>query len=469
MSSNKKIFFKKISYLTASQILSLLVSASLVIILPKFISIADYGYWQLFILYSGYVGLFHFGYSDGLYIKLGGNEIKKLDNKSLSEQFTLFVFIQFIFSVIILFFAINYSGIVFKKYVYIASAIYLFIENTYKLLSFLLLTTDNTIIYSKSVFIDKATILLFLSLLFLKIDSFVYIVIVYIFARFVALAYLSFELRYFLKFRINKENIKKQFNGILENCKLGIILTFSNILSTLIIASGRLFVEHFWGINYFAKISLAVSLSFFVVAFISQISLVLFPLLCNMDNDKKKIILHDGNIILGFFIMTAFGLYFVLYLFIKYWLTNYTESLTYLIYLFPMVLFESKVQILYITYCKSLNKLKELLLINLLIFLLSIILYYLSAKTQIIDYILITMFISLMLRSCILELLLFKHFQIKISNYLFIELIYSFLFIAAFKFFSINVFILYYLISCCILYFVYRKDIVRIHNYMKSI
>ncbi len=468
MSSPKKIFLKKISYLSVSQILSLLVSVSLVIILPKFISVEDYGYWQLFILYSGYVGLFHFGYSDGLYIKLGGNEIKKLDNKSVSEQFTLFVFIQFIFSVTILFFAINYSGTVFKKYVYIAIAVYLLIENTYKLLSFLLLTTDNAIIYSKSVFIDKATVLLFLSLLFLKINSFIYIVIVYIFARFIALGYLSFELRHFFIFGINKINIKKQFKNILENCKLGIILTFSNILSTLIIASGRLFVEHFWGINYFAKISLAVSLSFFVIAFISQISLVLFPMLCNMDNDKKKVVLHDGNIILGFFIMIAFGLYFILYLFIKYWLTNYTESLLYLIYLFPIVLFESKVQILYTTYCKSLNKLKDLLSINLFIFLLSIILYFFSAKEQVIDYILITMFISLMIRSIILELLLFKHFQIKIDNYLFIELIYSILFIATFKLSNIDVLLLYYLLSNCIIYLFYRKDIKRIYNYMKA-
>ena len=457
MSSPKKIFLKKISYLSVSQILSLLVSVSLVIILPKFISVEDYGYWQLFILYSGYVGLFHFGYSDGLYIKLGGNEIKKLDNKSVSEQFTLFVFIQFIFSVTILFFAINYSGTVFKKYVYIAIAVYLLIENTYKLLSFLLLTTDNAIIYSKSVFIDKATVLLFLSLLFLKINSFIYIVIVYIFARFIALGYLSFELRHFFIFGINKINIKKQFKNILENCKLGIILTFSNILSTLIIASGRLFVEHFWGINYFAKISLAVSLSFFVIAFISQISLVLFPMLCNMDNDKKKVVLHDGNIILGFFIMIAFGLYFILYLFIKYWLTNYTESLLYLIYLFPIVLFESKVQILYTTYCKSLNKLKDLLSINLFIFLLSIILYFFSAKEQVIDYILITMFISLMIRSIILELLLFKHFQIKIDNYLFIELIYSILFIATFKLSNIDVLLLYYLLSNCIIYLFIEK------------
>lgn len=468
MSSPKKIFLKKISYLSVSQILSLLVSVSLVIILPKFISVEDYGYWQLFILYSGYVGLFHFGYSDGLYIKLGGNEIKKLDNKSVSEQFTLFVFIQFIFSVTILFFAINYSGTVFKKYVYIAIAVYLLIENTYKLLSFLLLTTDNAIIYSKSVFIDKATVFLFLSLLFLKINSFIYIVIVYIFARFIALGYLSFELRHFFIFGINKINIKKQFKNILENCKLGIILTFSNILSTLIIASGRLFVEHFWGINYFAKISLAVSLSFFVIAFISQISLVLFPMLCNMDNDKKKVVLHDGNIILGFFIMIAFGLYFILYLFIKYWLTNYTESLLYLIYLFPIVLFESKVQILYTTYCKSLNKLKDLLSINLFIFLLSIILYFFSAKEQVIDYILITMFISLMIRSIILELLLFKHFQIKIDNYLFIELIYSILFIATFKLSNIDVLLLYYLLSNCIIYLFYRKDIKRIYNYMKA-
>lgn len=464
-------FIKNTSYLTISQFLSLSVSALLILLLPKFMSVSNYGYWQLFILYSGYVGLFHFGYSDGLYIKLGGKNLQNIDNRSLSSQFILFFFIQVFFSILVLFFALNYSGDLYKQYVFVVISIYMLIENTYKLLSFLLLSTDNSIIYSKSVFGDKIIIIGFLIVtIFVKGTTFNSVVTVYIFARSVALFYLIWKLRSFFNFEKLSKSIKDDFYNIGDMCKLGIVLTISNILSTLILATGRLFVEHFWGIDYFAKISLAISLSMFVLAFISQISLVLYPVLCNMETERQKKTLHLGSILLGFITMLSFVLYFFLNFFIRFWLKNYMDSLVYLVYLFPIILFEVKTQVLYITYCKSLKKIKTLFIVNGITLVIAIIIYYIASSVFYnIEIILLGMLFSLMFRSILLNIYLYSTFKIRIDVYLIIEILFSVSFIIINKFYGLSGLLLYYILGIIFLFFVYKNKLSEINVFFRNI
>ena len=460
MSIFKSHLFKSASLLTLSQIFALLVSAVLILILPKFISVDDYGYWQLFILYSGYVGLFHFGYSDGLYITLGGKKLAEVDHTDLKKQFTVFIFFQFVFSVFILLFSFSYFHEVNKFYVFFAVGIFLIIENCHKLLSFMLLATANSNSYAKSVIIDKVlTVILLVLLIAFHELSFQTILLIYIFCRFVSLIYLLLLYREFMPVFININEFKSALKNVFSNCKLGIVLTISNVLGTLIIASGRLVVEYSWSIASFAQISLAVSLSFFIMSFISQISLILFPILCNAENSVQKKILKDGSVIVGYITMWGFGFYFLTYLFIKFWLTDYQESLSYLIYLFPIVLFEIKTQILYTTYCKSINKLRLLFNVNLLVIAAALILYFIASNLHSIELVLITMLFALMLRSILLNLFLYQYYELKLSRYFYIEIIFSVIFILINKFFNIQNFFFFFVLSMICITLLYYKDL----------
>lgn len=49
-------------------------NAGLVFLIPKLVSVEDYGYWKLFTLYAGYVGFLHFGYADGALVRWAGRE-----------------------------------------------------------------------------------------------------------------------------------------------------------------------------------------------------------------------------------------------------------------------------------------------------------------------------------------------------------------------------------------------------------
>ena len=46
------------------------------LIIPKYLSKIDYGYWQLFLLCTGYVGILHFGFLSGLLIRWAGKDLK---------------------------------------------------------------------------------------------------------------------------------------------------------------------------------------------------------------------------------------------------------------------------------------------------------------------------------------------------------------------------------------------------------
>ncbi|WP_249630235.1 hypothetical protein [Streptococcus uberis] len=69
-----KSFKKNLLAAFSAQGVSLLISILMSLFVPKILGITEFSYWQLFIFYIGYAGFFHFGYNDGLYLKLGGKD-----------------------------------------------------------------------------------------------------------------------------------------------------------------------------------------------------------------------------------------------------------------------------------------------------------------------------------------------------------------------------------------------------------
>ena len=47
-------------------------------LLPKFLDIESYAYIKTFTLYIAYSGMFHLGFSDGVYILLGGKKLSEV-------------------------------------------------------------------------------------------------------------------------------------------------------------------------------------------------------------------------------------------------------------------------------------------------------------------------------------------------------------------------------------------------------
>ena len=70
---------RNFSYTIIANLVALFISMLVTFIVPKAISVEDYGFFQLYLFYASYVGFFHFGWMDGLFLRYGGVYYEDLD------------------------------------------------------------------------------------------------------------------------------------------------------------------------------------------------------------------------------------------------------------------------------------------------------------------------------------------------------------------------------------------------------
>ena len=79
--SLKKTAIRNIIYSFSAQTVSIILSVLMSLLVPKMLGVEDFSYWQLFLFYLSYVGFFHFGITDGVYLKNGGISYENLNKK----------------------------------------------------------------------------------------------------------------------------------------------------------------------------------------------------------------------------------------------------------------------------------------------------------------------------------------------------------------------------------------------------
>ncbi len=70
-----------IATLGVGTVLGGLFNVALVFLIPKLISVEDYGYWRLFGLYGAYAGFFHLGLADGALLRWAGHSIEEFHDE----------------------------------------------------------------------------------------------------------------------------------------------------------------------------------------------------------------------------------------------------------------------------------------------------------------------------------------------------------------------------------------------------
>lgn len=367
---NKLIY--NIIYAFFAQGVSLVLSVVMSLVVPKVLGVEQFGYWQLFIFYAGYVGFFHFGLNDGIYLKLGGRDYNDLDYSLLGSQFRMSVILETLFSFVFIL-LITYSITdINRSIVFVFTGIYLVISNAALFLGYIFQATNQTKLFSISVVIDRFLVLVFvIVLMLLDIRRFEIFVIFYIISKCISFIYCIKKAKkiVFSKHCPIADVVKEMWGNIV----VGINLTFANIASMLILGSGRMVIDKIWGIETFGKLSLSISIANFFLVFISQVSMVLFPFLRQVSNTKLSQLYIDVNGILDVFMPVIFLLYFPMKVLLAMWLSQYSESIQYLGLLLPICIFDGKMQLLCNTYFKVLRKEKKILQYNVIAFLFSFI------------------------------------------------------------------------------------------------
>lgn len=459
-------FLKDSFWTIGAQGVSLLTSIIVSFVLPKFISIEEFGYWQYFLLWASYVGVMHFGYGDGIYLKLGGQYWKSVEKGQLSQQIQV-VFICQIFIAV----AIGLFSYIFcnqEKYllIFLWTAIYLVIENTYKIISMAMMATDQIPFISKTVIIDKLLMSMMVVLLIIcRSKDACNIMFAYTIAHLVACIMIVHKSKLFSKIRVFK---KKCLLDVYDICKVGVILMLANFVSILIMGVCRIAVEHYWNIETFSKLSFSITIASFLLVFISQIGYVLFPVLKRLTTKTQSILFEKVDFVMTLVPIAFYALFFAMYFFIKAWLPKYDDSLRFLAFTAPCICYETRVVLLYNTYFKNLGRIKQLLYINIISVIFAIIFYAISIVIYNIDLMALSILLAEMVKVFIMQKYLYNTYSLGIKPITTVELINNLGFVVSFYFWGINIAIIWYIIMMCITTISFRTETINIIKTIKQ-
>lgn len=419
--------FKNISYSFTANITSMLISVLMIIFMPKFLEVQDYSIWQLYIFYSSYLGFFHFGWLDGIYLRYGGYEFEQLDKLKFSNQlYSLFLF-EVIITVILLSYIYFELADLLQKEILIFVSLLLLPVILYTFSSFILQITNRIKEYAKLILFERLTFVFFVALyLVCGFRSYIGLFYIDLFGKILAMLFGIYLIKGILVFNFTKFTVI--IAEICENVNVGSKLLFANIASMLILGIIRFGISQYWNVVTFGKISLALSIANFLMVFINAVSVVLFPALKRVADNELKIVYQKIDIVLTVILLGALALYYPLKYILNWWLPQYADSLMYVSILVPICFFESKVVLLINTYLKALRQEALLLKVNFVTVALSALLtYFCVVYLHNLQFTVFSILVLFLFKYSISKYFLMKKLQISDS---FSELVLIFAFVA---------------------------------------
>lgn len=460
MKSKLRSILQKAGYAVTSNLLSLLVSTLVVLVLPKFIGVASYGYWQLYLFYVSYVGFFHFGWIDGIYLKYGGAHFDDLDESRFFSQFVTYGLFQALIAIVIFIVGNLISANGDKQFIFNMLAITLLFTNLRFFIIYLLQTTNRIKESSIITILDRLVyFLLLMSLVLMGSSNYHIMIYVDVIARALSLVYGIYLCRNILLRPLTDYQL--ELGEIWDNIKAGSNLMFSNIASMLIIGTVRMGIERRWDVATFGKVSLTLSISNLMMTFINAVGIVIFPMIKRMKEEYIPVIYKVLRDYLMVVMLGVMLVYYPLRFFLDDWLPAYSDSLKYMALVFPMSIFEGKMALLINTYLKALRMEKVILRVNLLTMLLSFATTVLTTIVfQKIELAVLSIVVLLMFRCFLAEYLLSKRLQIEIVRDVLLEILMATIFIFTGWTLSIFAGLAIYL-ACYLLYLLYKSKSIK--------
>lgn len=370
---DRRRFVKKIGIAFASQGISLVVSFVLTLIMPKVLSVGEYSYWQLLLLYTSYTLIASLGIPDGVFVKYGGKE-DKIDKESAIYELQNYMVVQLLLCLGL----IITAHLLFeeqKKIVLLFASAYIISGNGNRYLQSYFAAIGSIEIYSRAVIFEKVFCLIgVVSLLLFKCLKFEPYCLIYIIASFVTLAYTGYH--------FIKANGCKRFNFYPQICipllKIGIYLMMANFVGTLTVGIARQTVERYWGITEFGKISLSISITNYILYFINQVGLVLYPMLCQ---DKEESSAYEAlSTIVDYALPSIFLLCLPMIIILNWWLPEYQTAIALLPITFIICYSNCKMSLMYNNFLKIYRQEKFILITNIIALLFCVFASYISAK-----------------------------------------------------------------------------------------
>ncbi len=452
---------KNMALSLSAQVISLCVSFLMGFIVPKFIDGYQYAYWQTYLLYVGYVGIFHFGLLDGIVLRYSKYDYDEIDRGRVRSQFQLLLTgcsLIFLVGCLIAFL----TGSPIDRHILVLVAAGVITKNIFSYTSFSFQITNRISYYALIVMVQRlAYALVIVGLIFGGVNNFLWFCVADLVGDLVGtlLGAVFNRGMYFGKSLSPREALKEART----NMAAGIFLTIANFSSIFLLGGAKMVSEWRFDELTFGKIAFAFSLTNIFLTCIAAVSVVLFPSLKRMQEAELPDLYGKIRGAISPLLFVVLLLYFPMCFVLRRWLPNYTESLTFLGVLLPIVIFASKVNLLTNNYLKAYRREKSLLAVNAIAIAIGFSLFLLSAYIfQSLDLLLFSVVFISIGTSVASELLVSRIIHRRFIRDMIIEFLMAAVFIAAARYIS-AISLLYgllaYLAATVIYFILYRKTV----------
>ena len=451
----------------SAQVLSLTVSFIFGFIVPKFIDELAYSYWQMFLLYMGYVNIFQFGLLDGFILRYSSYDYKDLDKPRIRSLYYVLLFFTSIPAFITAAVSVLFVDDTNYRYVVLMIAIGIITKNVFYYTSYTFQSTNRITRYSLFVIIQRTVYVLFVVIcLLLKVQNFCFYCLAEIAGDLVAtlFGFLCGRELYIGKSMSLKETAHEAKDCIFA----GVPLMFANVSSGLYIGSVKMITQWRWGEIVFGKISFAFSLYTVFLSFTIAISVVLFPSLKRLKDEELPELYRKIHTAISPILFFVLLIYFPMCYILERWLPNYASSLRYLGMLLPLMVFDAKISLLTNNYLKIYRKEGVMLGINTITLAFCFLGGIISAYwINNLDLLIIVLILACVARSIVSEIVVMKLIgQKNIGNFV-VEIIMALSFVFFVRYLSLR----WALIAYCCVFAIYaiinRKSIIVLFQSLK--
>lgn len=424
-------FLSNLSYAFIAQLIAMVISIATNLILPRFIGVESYSYWQLFIFYSQYIPCLHLGLNDGVYLRYGGTPYQQLDKRRIKTQLLLGLCYQSIFCVMLCVASTMLVTDVRRTWSVYLVCLYFVCYTVQYYLGYIYQAANEITWHSVGIILGRVFFMaaILANVILGQRTCWPYI-IGYILSQAIASAYTIHKGMDILQAPLAP--LRDGARELWESIRAGSKLMLANTASQFVLGSGRQIVDMYWGLTAFGKVSFSITLTNFILSFIQQVGLVLFPTLRQLEPNARKRIYEKCRTGMFFLLPLVLIGYFPVKAMLGIWLPDYRDSLRYLALMLPVCLYDTRMQMLCSTYLKVLRKERLLLAINLLAVGTSIVIGLLGAAVfREMNAVVIGMVFAVALRSAVSEFYLAGQMGISIRRYYVQETIYVVVFMLA--------------------------------------
>lgn len=337
-------------------------------VVPVVMNIEEYANLKTYMLFISYVGLLHFGFPDGLFIKYGGKRINDVNKEELKGEHNFFVIFQLVVSSIFFIISIISKNII--VFLFSISILPIMLQCFHKNIA---QATGDFNKYSKIMYIYTISYLVMNVILALIMKEHNYVL--YCLTTFVSnlVSVLFFEYKFFHNYK-NYTSLydKKQIKNTI---KKGFFIMLGNLIVLGLFSIDKWFVKLFYSTEDFAYYSFAVSMINIVNTLVGAISITFYNYLCLNNNAKninvlKKLLITFGGL--------ASACYFPLSIIVNVFINKYVPSLKIIAITFAVFPYMILVNALYLNLYKVNKDEKKYLKVVIFIFIISIVLNVLA-------------------------------------------------------------------------------------------